>query len=523
MERKAILSVCLALLLVLGACAPAIPPTATPQPKGGGGEFRVILTAEPQDLNPDVRSDDPAFIVAQSIFSKLVTLDADYRVIPSLATSWSVSADELTYTFKLKPGVRWHDGQPFTSADVKWTFEAIANQKGRIQDVAARIASIETPDVNTVVMRLKEVWSPFLSTIAWYGSFILPKHIYEGTDWTKNPANQQPVGTGPFKFAEWVKGDHITVAANLDYFYAGPFVDKITYYYPKDANAISDMLLKNQADLTQARPPQARMSDLQQSADVQIRTFSHPARYYLGFNLRRAPFTDLRVRQAINMALDRPALVETGLGGYGAPGLGFYTPAVSWAFNSQAVAPAYDVAAAEALLDQAGLPRKADGTRATFTLVTFEISPFRDVAQAVAPQLAAVGIAVKLNLVPSADFNKVVFEAHDFDLALANGSQGPDPEALNFRYGSSGGYQFMGYSSADFDAAIAEGGRKSDPKERAKAYYRAQEILAKDLPIAPLAEYAQFVVFRKGVTGLPQTEARGLVTFNDYSLVRMER
>jgi peptide/nickel transport system substrate-binding protein len=254
-----------------------------------------------------------------------------------------------------------------------------------------------------------------------------------------------------------------------------------------------------------------------------VQTFPHPARFYAGFNLRRRPFDDLRVRQAINMAINRTELVNRALLGYGAPGLGFYTPLIAWAYNAKAQVPAFDAASAERLLDEAGMPRGADGVRLKLALVTLNFSPFKEIAEALKEQLRGVGLEVEVVPLTPADWNKRIFQEHDFDLALTDGTHGPDPDNLDFRFGSKGLYNFTGYASAEFDAAVAEGARPTKSQERAQAYFRAQEILARDLPLAPLTENVQFIITRDNVTGLPQTEARGLVTFNDFSLVRVKR
>jgi len=513
---------CIVLVLALAACTPSLA-QPTPEPKGGGGEFRVVLQAEPVSLNPNLRSDDAAFTVAQNLYNKLVTLDADYRVIPDLAETWKVSADGLTYTFNLARAVRWHDGKAFTSADVKWTFETIASGKGIAQGTASRIASIETPNANTVVIRLKEAWAPFLPTIAWYGTFILPRHIYDGTDWSKNPANEKPVGTGPFMFVEWVKGERIALQANRDYFRRGPYLDRLTYRLLKDPSQGIDLLVKGEVDYTLARPAQERIPELQRTPGVHVRTFPHTARYYIGFNLRRKPLDDVRVRRAINMAIDRQAVVDRALLGYGAPALGFYTPAIPWAYNANARAPDYDLVGAEALLDQAGVQRGPAGVRLSLSFLVVNVSPFKEIAQVVAEQLRQAGLEARTVILASAEWNARVFQQQDFDLALTDGTWGPDPDNLSLRFGSQGANQFMGYASAEFDAAVAEGGRRTALKERADAYFRAQEILARDLPLAPLAEFVQVIPSRDNVSGLPQVEARGLVTFNNYSLVRIRR
>jgi peptide/nickel transport system substrate-binding protein len=504
----------------LVACAPVAP---TPEPKGSNGEFRVALAAEPVSLNPNLRSDDAAFSVSQNFYNKLVTLDADYRVIPDLATRWDISSDGLTYTFYLAQNVKWHDGNPFTSADVKWTCETIAREKGIAQDVANRITAIETPDAATVIMRLKEPLASFVPSLAWYGTFILPKHVYEGSDWTKNLANEKPVGTGPFKFVEWVKGDHITGVANKDYFKRGPFLDQVIWRFPKTAPLGPDLVVQGQADYSQASPPRERVAELQKTTGVQVKTFASTNRYFLGINVRRKPLDDLRARQAINMAVDRPAILSRAFAGFGTPGVGMYTPGIPWAYNSNAQAPAYDRTSAEKLLDDAGVKRGADGIRFKPVLIAQNVSPFKETAQIVQEQLRAVGIEANLALLASADVETRVYQQKDFDLWVNDGSFGPDPENLNLRFGSTGSLAPLGYSSAEFDTAMGEGARQPKVEDRAKAYFRAQEILARDLPLAPLVDPAFIVLARDNVTGLGYTEARGLVTFQDYSLVRIKR
>lgn len=502
------------------ACAPLTP---TPEPKGGGGEFRVILSAEPSSLNPNLRSDDNAFYVSQNLYNKLVTLDADFRVIPDLATRWGISTDGLTYTFYLTPNIKWHDDKPLTSADVKWTFETIAREKGIGQDVANRIANLETPDATTVVMKLKEPYAPFISSLAWYGTFVLPKHIYEGSDWSKNPANEKPIGTGPFKFVEWIKGDHITVTANKEYFKRGPFLDQVTWRFPKTAPLGHDLIAQGQADYSVASPPRERVAELEKTPGVQVKTFASTNRYFIGINVRRKPLDDLRVRQAINQAVDRSAILSRTFAGLGTPGIGMYTPGIPWAYNPSAQAPAYDRANAEKLLDDAGMKRGADGIRFKPVLIAQNVSPFKEIAQIVQEQLRAVGIEVNLVSPAPAETSTRVYQQKDFDLWINNGSFGPDPENLYLRFGSTGAFAPLGYASAEFDAAMAEGARQTKVEDRAKAYFRAQEILARDLPLAPLVDHALVILARDNVTGLGYTEARGLVTFQDYSLVRVKR
>jgi peptide/nickel transport system substrate-binding protein len=517
--RRVAVSLLLTLALIASACAPG-QRTPTPQPKGVGGVLIVGTFREPTTLNPDLIADDDAFSMAQSLYNKLVTLDADYRIIPDLARTWEIAADGLTYTFHLAKNVKWHDGKPCTATDVKWTLEQIKSSGGITAPDLAPVKSVETPNDSTVILRLSEPSAPLLSALAWYGTFILPKHLYEGSDWSKNPANERPVGTGPFSFKEWVKGQRIVLEANKSYFREGPWASGVEIRVFADSTAVREALARGEVQFTQRTLPAADVAALSQTSGVKTGSSPTPSRYYLAFNLRRKPFDDLRVRRAINLALDRAEIVNKGMGGYGSPGFGFYTPAVAWAYNGSAQAPAFDVAGANKLLDEAGLARGANGLRLKANLVSSNTVSFVNIARVVQSQLFTVGISLTLESLDTTAWNTRLFKENSFDIALQNGTQGPDPNNMRLRFGSKGTIQGMGYNSAEVDALLDEGARASTLQARAAAYQKAQEILARDLPIAPLSESVKVEAYREGVTGLSSFEARGLVTFQDYSLVK---
>ena len=488
-----------------------------PPPAGdpGGGELRVLLPFEPRTLDPNAPRDEAALILASNLFSKLVAFDADSRLYPDLAESWTVGEGGLSYTFKLRRGVRWHDGRPFTAADVRWTFEQMAGKPGLAAEAIRRIERIETPDDATVVIRLTEPWAPFLSTLAWYGAFILPRHDPDGL------AANRPVGTGPFQLDEWVRGERLVLRANRNFFRPGPWLDRVIYTFGSASERVEGLLLSGALDYTLVRPPVEALARLARDPGIRIETFPTDSRTYCAFNLRRPPLADLRVREAVNRAIDRQEVLERALHGFGAPAFGFYTPWVGWAYNGNAHVPSYDPARARALLAKAGLPGRA-GPALELDLLAPPLSPMPEIARLLVRQLAAVGIAVRPVLLPLDQVIERTAVRHDFDLALMRGSHGPDPENLNLRFGSRGPLQIMGYANPDLDASLAEGARSVDLTRRARAYFRVQEILAHDLPVAPLVEGVQVVVFRRRVRGLPQVEARGLVPTDDYSLVRLD-
>lgn len=488
--------------------------------KGGGGELRVLIPVEPASLDPHDFTNESMVFLGPNLFNKLVNLDADLRLLPDLAESWTVTDGGLTYDFSLRRGVKWHDGRPFTSHDVRWTLEHLARRKASAQLAAARIAGFATPDDHRIVLRLREPWSPFLSSLANEGPYILPRPEREREEPGRTAG---PVGTGPFRFREWVRGDHVTLDANPDYFRRGPFVDRLTFRFEPDVDRGAALLFAGEADYFVGRPALPQV--LQLARDPRVRIHSRPSstRYYCGFNLRHPALRDLRVRTALNLAVDRVPLVQRALLGYGTPAQGFYTPAVAWAYNAAARVPRFDPELAAALLDEAGLLPGPDGVRLRLRLVAADLPPFQELAEEMRRQLALLGVVVQLDIVPHPAVIRKLLRDHDFDLGLLGGQHGPDPENLNARFGTRGYSQFMGYSSPELDAAVAEGAATVEIPARARAYFRAQEILARDLPVLPLADGVNVAVALPGVVGLPQAEARGLVAIHELSLVRLEK
>jgi peptide/nickel transport system substrate-binding protein len=492
-----------AVLLMTGCQASR--PDALP---GGGGELRVLLPYEPRGLDPNSTRDEIAIVLAPNLFNKLVSFDSESRLYPDLAESWEVGAGGLSYTFRLRRGVHWHDGRPLTAADVRWTFERLAETPGLASEAIRRISRVEAPDDGTVVIRLTEPWAPFLATIAWYGTYVLPRHAPDAI------AEGRPVGTGPFRFGEWVHGQRVVLVANRDFFRPGPWLDRVVYTFGTDSAKVPGLLLSDAIDYTVVRPPVEAFPRLERDPAVRISSSTSDSRFYCAFNLRHPALADHRVREAINRAIDRQELLEQALHGFGAPALGFYTPAVGWAYNGDAHVPDYDPARARALLAAAGRPALE------LELLVPSAAPQPEMARLLVRQLAAVGIEVRPVLLPVDQLLERAMR-QDFDLALLGGSHGPDPENLNFRFGSRGAGQLMGYSSPELDTVLDEGARTVDLAQRARSYFRAQEILARDLPVAPLVEGVHLAIFRRSVWGLPQVEARGLVPAGDYSLVRM--
>lgn len=489
--------------------------------KGGDGVLRLSLPGEPRSLNPNVAPlDDYALLLGQNIFSKLVSLADDGGVLPEVAERWDASADGRTYTFYIRHGIRFHDGQPLTADDVRATFARIAESSN--SQVGQRVATVQASDASTVVITLKTPWAAFIPTLAWFGTSILPAHVYANTAWRGNPANMRPIGSGPFKFKSWEPGRRIVLEKNEDYFGQGPYVDALEYVITPSAAAGVQLLLDGRTDYFVGPAPVNMVPLLSRTPGIRVSTSPSHGRAYLAFNVRRAPFNDLRARRAVNLAIDRSRIIDRVLSGIGTPAVGFYTPSVAWAYNGAARVPEHDPIEARRLWSTVARLLSPSPTITFMYPGQPNASPTALGAEVI-QQLREVGIQARPRPIPSYDYIERLQYEHDFDIMILSGNQGPDPDWLVARFGSGGSMQPMGYANGELDAVLATGGRQLDPTARASAYFRAQEILAADLPIAPLYETVRVTVFRDGIRGLPQEDAHGLVPDYTFNLVRLPR
>lgn len=492
---------------VLGPPAYAMPkPGLRRAQKGGQGTLVVGQNGDPKSFNPDNQIDDFNFQFAFNIFSTLVCLSQTYDVIPDLAKSWEVSEDGKQITFLLNEGVSWHDGEPVTAADVKWTYEKIVATEGAPgRDNLSALDHIETPDDYTAVFVLKNPSSPFLGFLAWYGTFVLPKHIYDGTDWMTNEANQNPVGCGPFKFVEYVAGDHVTLEANLDYFGEGPYMDRVVTRIIPDPATMEQALLNEEVDAD----PWGSLSfdsipNFEADGRFTVIRKEFPSVYYLTFNFNREITGNVKVRQAIGMAIDRAVIIERGLAGFGNPVNTYYTPVIAWANNPDATAPEYDPEAAKALLDEAGYPVGDDGYRFKLVFPYFSATDqWRNIAQVVQAQLRDIGIDVELAEMEIAAWEQRLREQDDFDLSLLDGFFGPGPGNLKNRYGTGGGINLWHYSNAEVDRLLDEAAQSADQAAATEMYHQIQALLAQDIASIPLSSWVGSIVYRKELSGFP--------------------
>lgn len=487
------------------------------------GTLLVGIESDPTTYNEDAKTDDYAYYIDQNIFNRLVKIDYNNSILPDLAETWKISDDGLTYTFNLAKGVKWHDGKPFTSADVKYTYDQIINNKGVSVDSLKSIKEITCPDDNTVVLKLKQPDGALLGHLSWDGVFILPKHIYDGTDWMTNPANNTPIGTGPFKFVKHDKGVSINLQANKDYFKGAPGVENLVYKIIPDSNTAVQSFYNGELDILGISAPLAEVAKFQNTSGVKVVKKPLVSRIYAAFNLRNQYLKNPDIRQAIALGIDRQEIVDKATKGVFQAAKGFYSPAVKWAYNDKDVLPDKDTSKAKELLEKAGLKPDKDGNYLSLELIVFKADPFPDIATVIKEDLKQIGINVKINIVEDAAWTQKVLDEKNFDFSMLAGYQGPDPGALAGRVSSNGFLQFMGYSNPQVDKLFEEAAVLTKQDERGQKYKEIQKILSQDLPIVPLAEWENVCVMKDYIKGHPADDGIGKEGTDEYSLVTINK
>jgi peptide/nickel transport system substrate-binding protein len=482
------------------AAALAIPGLAAAQDPQRGGTMNIIVQPEPPILVLGLNQQGPTQTVAGKIYQGLLTYDFNLKPRPELAESWEVSPDGRTYTFRLVKNARWHDGKPFTAHDVVFTTKTfLMETHPRARAVFARCESIEAVDDHTVRFVLKEPFGPFLQAFEVSSAPMMPKHIYEGTDYKANPANATPIGTGPFKFKAWAKGSNIHLVRNDDYWKPGkPYLDEIYFRVVPDAASRSVALEQGTVQQTQFNDIETfDVPRLKALPSVEMTTkgyeFFAPLSW-IEINTRVKPLDDKRFRQAMMHAIDRGFIRDKIWFGLGRPATGPVNSVTRFHEPDVRKYP-HDPKKAEALLDEMGLKKGADGTRAKVKLL---VMPYGEtwtrLGEYVKQAMKRVGVDVTLETTDSAGWvNRV--SNWDYELTFNFVYQYGDPAlGVSRTYVSDNirkGVMFsntMGYANPQVDTLFAQAAKAVKDEERQQLYSAAQKILVEDVPVAWLLE-----------------------------------
>ncbi len=484
--------------------------TATPK---HGGTLTLLVQPEPSVLSNIVTTAGAECEVGPKVLEGLLAYDFAINPKPQLATSWSISPDGLEYTFNLRQGVRWHDGQPFTSADVATSVALLKQWHPRGRGTFANVKEVRTTDPHVAVIVLEKPAPYLLYALAASESPIVPSHLYDTTsNPNQNPAQLNPVGTGPYKFKNWERGSQIVYERNPDYWdQPKPYVDRLVVRVIADPAARAAALETGELLLAGGNPvPLSDVARLSKLPHLEVTTdgYSYSAdQVQIEFNLDNKYFQHLKVRQAVAHAIDRKAILDRVWYGFGVIAPTPISPLLSRFYNPDTETYPFDPAKAEALLDEAGFKRGANGTRFS---VTHDFLPwggeYPQLGAYLRQALRKVGIDVKVRSQDFAAFVKRVYTDRDFDFDSNGLSNVFDPTvgvqrvywSKNFRKGvpfSNGSH----YNSPEADALLEAASTEPDPQKRIEQFKRFQDIANADLPLINLLTIKEVTVSNRKV------------------------
>ncbi len=472
-----------------------------------GGTLVMLVQPEPPSLASYLSTSGPIGLMAPKIYEGLLDYDKDLQAVPSLAKSYKVSADGKTVTFNLQKGVKWHDGEPFTSADVQFTvMEVLSKIHPRGPNSFREVESIDTPDEHTAIFNLKNPAPYMLRALSGYESPMAPKHLLEGEDYRSAPLGNKPVGTGPFKFVEWKKGQYIRLDKNEDYWKEGlPKLDRIVGRFIPDASTRTAAMENGEVHYgAYGAIPNIDAVRLREMDSIGVTTDGYGMinpMALIEFDTTEPPFDDPKVRKAVSMALDRQFLIDNIWFGYGQPA----TSALSSNFGAtglhDAEAANYpsgpNVDEAKKLLKEAG----AEDISITLDLIPYG-EDWRRAGEYMKQALGDIGIKADLRYEDVPTWLKRIYADYDFDMNVNYFYQLPDPVlGVHRHYGTDQirqGTHFVNssrYSNPDLDALLVKGAQEPDAEKRAAIYSDVQKILGDDKPVANLFEMNFLTVY----------------------------
>lgn len=482
--------------LLCAACtageSPAPRSSLSAAPPAYGDTLVEGTIGEASTLIPILASDSASHGVAGLIYNGLIKYDKDLKIVGDLAESYQISPDGLTIIFKLRRTVSWHDGKPFTSRDVLYTYRVIVDPKTptAYSEDFKQVASVTAPDSFTIVVRYAKPYAPALAS---WGVAILPSHLLEGQDITKSPLARKPVGTGPFRFKEWLAGQKVVLEANKEYFEGRPYLDRYVYRMIPDTSTMYMELKAGGVDQMGLTPVQfARQTDTPRFKAA-FNKYRYPSNgyLYLGYNLRHPLFKDVRVRRAMTAAINKDELIQGVLFGMGQKADGPMIPG-RWAHNPQIKDISFNPDYARQLLSEAGWKPgsdgflQKDGKPLRFTILTNQGNQQRLMtAQIIQQRLKQVGVDVRIRIVEWAAFLKEFIDKGNFEVVLLAWLTSQDPDMYDIWHSSKtkpGELNFIGYNNPEVDRLLEEGRSTFDIEKRKKAYYRIQDILAEEQP-----------------------------------------
>jgi peptide/nickel transport system substrate-binding protein len=520
--------------LFLSACGPSEPSGNTntdwdrSYPPESGGTMIDAMAGEPSGLIPMIAGESAASTIASNIFNSLLKYDKNLELEGELAQSWQVSPDQKTITFTLKPGMKWADGAPLTSADVLFTWKLVTDDKTRTPYGAdyKLVVNAEAPDPLTFRVTYGQPYAPALDS--WAGLQVLPEHILKGQDINTTSFARKPVGSHYYQLGEWKNGERISLVRNPNATQGQARIDRlVSRFIPDPASQFLELMADNIDTMGLSPIQYARIFPARDELNRKIALYKELGNSYtyLGFNLKHKPFDDKRVRQAINYAIDKQELIDGVLLGLGEPVSSPYKPGTRWT-NPNLQPYAYDVEKAKVLLREAGFEDHdgdgildRDGKPLAFEILTNQNKQREMSAVLIQRRLKEIGISVNIRVLEWASFIGRFIKTGEFDAVVLGWSLSLDPDQYGIWHSSQqapGQFNFIGYNNPKVDQLLEQGRLELDPDERTKIYHEFAATLLEDSPVVYLFAGYGLPAIHKRVKGIDNPAPPAGIGHNAY-------
>lgn len=483
-------------------------------PTQEGGELISAMTGEPSGLIFMVAGESASAAIASNIFNSLLKYNDNLDLEGELAESWDISNHNKTITFKLKPNLKWADGKPLTSKDVLFTWKLVIDENTRSPYASdyQLVKKAEAPDTLTFRITYAQAYAPALDS--WASLHILPKHLLKDQDIHKTAFARKPVGSHYYQLDQWNSGENIKLSRNANSVLGQAKIDKlITRIIPDNSAQFLELMADNIDSMGLDPIKYSRIIPARPELKKDLNLYKELGNSYtyLGFNLKHKPFDDIRVRKAINYAIDKQEIIDGVYLGLGINIASPYKPGTRWS-NPRLKPYSYDPNKARALLKEAGFEDsdgdgvlERDGIPFAFEIITNQNKEREKSAVIIQRRLKEIGIDVKIRAIEWASFISRFINTGDFDVVILGWGLGLDPDQYNIWHSSQqtpGQFNFVGYNNPEVDALLEQGRTELDPSKRMKIYHEFAKRLLEDSPIVYLSAGYGLTAMHKRVQGI---------------------
>ena len=492
-----------------------------------GGTLVNAMVGEPSNLIAMIAGDSASSAIAGNIFNSLIKYDEKLNHTPELAKKWVISPDQKTITFTLKDNLVWADGNPLTSEDVLFTWELVTDPNTRTPYASdyLLVKKASAPYKHTFKVTYEETYAPAIDT--WASLHILPKHLLKDEDINNTFFSRKPTGSSYYQLDKWISGQQVSLKSNINSSQGLPQIEQLISRIIPDTSSQFLELTADNIDLMSINPIQyQRVFPARKDMLEKINLYKELGNgyTYLGFNLKKAPFNDVNVRQAINYAIDKDEVIKGVLLGLGEPIASPYKPGTRW--NNTNLKPyPYSPDKALELLKKAGYERnkdgyfERDGKVLAFEILTNQNKQREMTAVLVQRRLKEIGIEVTIRVLEWASFINQYIRTGDFNAVVLGWSLSLDPDQYNIWHSSQQGpgqFNFIGYENSQVDKLLELGRKELNANKREKIYHEFSEHLLNDSPIVYLYAGYGLSAVHKRVQGIKNPSPPAGLYHNSY-------